>query len=147
MNLLGGLDEAITQAANALASGPKVIDPVKALETFEAYKADLKRAEKGVLVSQFAMMKIEVRPPDEVRIVSPHELTDQYAREQRNTMIDYFARALGMTIRITNEIREDASFLPEETKVLSRSEIFDVMVSNNPNLARLRDGLGLQIEY
>jgi hypothetical protein len=147
MNLLGGLDEAIHEATNALAAGPRVIDPVKAIETFEAYKQELQRAGKGVLVSQFAMMKIEVLPPDEVHIVSPHELTDQYAREQRNTMIDYFANALGMTVRITNEIREDASLMPLENKVLSRSEIYDAMVANNPNLARLRDGLGLQIEY
>ncbi len=147
MNLLGGLDEAIQEATAALAAGPRVIDPAKAIEAFEAYKHELHKAQKGVLVSQFAMMKIEVLPPDEVHIVSPHELTDQYAREQRNTLIDFFCKALGMTVRITNEIREDESFLPVENKVLSRSEIYDVMVANNPNLGRLRDGLGLQIEY
>jgi DNA polymerase-3 subunit gamma/tau len=147
MNLLGGLDEAISEATAALASGPRVIDPIKAAETFEAYKQELHKADKGVLMSQFAMMKIEVLPPDEVRIISPHLLTDTYAKEQRNTLIDFFCKTLGMTVRITNEIREDESFLPEENKVLSRSEIFDVMVATNPNLARLRDGLGLQIEY
>lgn len=147
MNLLGGLDEAINQAALAQANRPTEISVERAQEIFELYKKELQATGKGVLYSQFGMMKIEVLPPDEVRIISPHEMTDTYAREQRNTVIDFYARHAGMTIRITNEIREDKSLVPEEVRVLSKNEMYDVMVAKNPNLARLKEGVGLQIEY
>lgn len=147
MNLLGGLDEAINQAALAQANRPTEITTERANEIFELYKQELQATGKGVLYSQFNMMKIEVLPPDEVRIISPHEMTDTYAREQRNTVIDFFGRHAGMTIRITNEIREDKSLIPEEARVLSKNEVYDAMVAKNPNLARLKEGVGLQIEY
>lgn len=147
MNLLGGLDEAINQAALAQANRPTEISAERANEIFELYKKELQDTGKGVLYSQFGMMKIEVLPPDEVRFISPHEMTDTYAREQRNAVIDFFGRHAGMTIRITNEIREDRSLVPEETRVLSKNEIYDAMVAKNPHLARLKEGVGLQIEY
>ncbi len=147
LNMIDDLDDAMKNAATQLSSRPTEIQGALAAELFEQYKQELQAAGKGVLFSQFSLMKIEVHPPDEVRIVSPHELTDTYAREQRNHMIDFFTKHAGMTIRITNEIREDASLMPEENKILSKSEMYEVMVSKNPNLAKLRDGLGLQIEF
>lgn len=147
LGLIGDLDAAISQATAAMADRPREIGLEKALEIFELYKKELQAAAKGVLYSQCSMMKVEVLPPDEVRIVSPHELTDTYAREQRNTMIDFFARHTGMTIRITNEIREDKSLIPESSKVLSKNEMYEVMAAKNPNLAKLKEGMGLSIEY
>ncbi|GAA4460811.1 hypothetical protein GCM10023093_04200 [Nemorincola caseinilytica] len=147
MNLIGDLDAAISQATAAMADRPREISEARAHEVFEIYKKELQAAGKGVLYSQCSMMKIEVHPPDEVRIISPHELTDTYAREQRTPMIEHFSRHTGMVIRITNEIREDKNLIPEQNKVLSKNEIYEVMSGKNPNLARLKEGLGLSIEY
>ena len=94
------------------------------------------------------MMRIEVKPPDEVRIISPSELTDTYAKEQRNALIDYYRDATNMLVRVTTEMQEDMALKAElNVKVLSKNEMYDAMVARNPVLARLRDGLGMQIEY
>jgi len=51
-------------------------------------------------------------------------------------------------VRITTEVREDKNVTaPEQQRVLSKSEIYDVMAQKNPALAKLKDGLNLQIDY
>ena len=51
-------------------------------------------------------------------------------------------------IRVVTEVREDASAVATEQKiVLSKPEVLDAMISKNPELGRLRDAMGLQIEY
>jgi hypothetical protein len=84
-----------------------------------------------------------------VRLRAATELTDTYAREQRTVLIDYYRAATEMVVRITTEIQEDEEQKAEQLKnvVLSKSEIFDVMAEKNGQLARLKDGLGMSIEY
>jgi DNA polymerase-3 subunit gamma/tau len=127
----------------------KILLKEVAEQLFEQYKQQLQAASKNVLYAQFSMMKIEVYPPDELRIISATELTDTYAREQRTLLIDYYRAATEMVVRITTEIQEDEALKAEQLKnvVLSKSEIFDVMAEKNAQLGRLKDGLGMSIEY
>jgi DNA polymerase-3 subunit gamma/tau len=119
-----------------------------ATELFEQYRQGLLAAGKNVINAQFSMMRLEVYPPDEMRIISPSELTDTYAREQRNMLSDFYRQNTKMIVRIKTEVREDKTVIEEQTNVvLSKSEMFDAMAQVNPYLARLRDALGLQVEY
>ena len=93
-------------------------------------------------------MRIEYYPPDEVRIISPSDLTDTYAREQRTPLLDFYEAATKMTVRITTEIQEDEEIKNSQINVvLSKSEMYEAMAIKNPSLAALKEGLGMQIEY
>jgi len=145
-NMLADLDAAIDQATQ-LPKAKQELTTELATDIFEKYKAQLQQDGKNMLHAQFSFMRIEVIPPDEVRIISGSSLTDTYAREQRNSLIDHFYKVAGFPIRITTGIVEDPSVADQQPKVLSKNEIFEVMVSNNPNIGKLKDALGLQIEY
>jgi len=119
-----------------------------AQQLFEKYKQQLLAAGKNVIQSQFTMMRVEVLPPDEVRIISPSELTDTYAKEQRTLLIDFYRAETKMLVRITTEVQEDETVIASQsTVILSKSEMFDAMATKNPSLGRLKDALGLMIEY
>jgi hypothetical protein len=124
MNMLGDIEGAISRAAADRGNKPTEITFEKANELFERYKQELYDAGKGVIHSQFMMMRIEVPQPDEVCLISPHELTDTYGREQRTAMVEFYALHSGMTIRVTSKIVEDKSLM-----------------------ALLKEGVGLHIEY
>ena len=115
---------------------------------FEKYKQQLQAAGKNVIYSQFSMMRIEVLPPDEIRLISPSDLTDTYAKEQRTLLLDFYREETKIMVRITTEVKEDESVIASQnTVVLSKSEMFDVMAQKNPSLGRLKDALNLSIEY
>ncbi|MES2704674.1 MAG: DNA polymerase III subunit gamma/tau [Bacteroidota bacterium] len=147
-NIFNDLDEAVNKAAANLDKGPKVLSTELALSLFEQYKQQLLAAGKNVIYAQFGMMKVLVLPPDEVRFISPSELTDTYVREQRNQLIDYYRLHAKMIVRITTEVQEDESVITaQQPKVLSKGEVFEAMVQKNPWLGTLKDSLGLQVEY
>jgi DNA polymerase-3 subunit gamma/tau len=147
-NMLDDIDAAVTKAAANQGAEQKILSTERALELFEQYKQLLQAAGKGVIYSQFCMMHIEVHPPDEVRLVTPSELTDTYAREQRTQLIDFYRDQTKMIVRITTEIQEDESVVASQTNtVLSKSEMYEAMAIKNPNLAKLKEGVGMQIEY
>jgi len=86
--------------------------------------------------------------PDQVKIISPSELTDTYAKEQKSAMLDFFVEESKMRIRITTEIQIDKDIEKSQINtVLSKSEMYEVMATKNSNLAKLKEGLGMQIEY
>lgn len=145
--LLEDVDTAAAMAASTLQQRPTRITQEQAVDFFNQYRQELQRAEKNVLYAQCTMMQVEVHGDDEVRIVSPAELTNTYALEQRLMLIEYFSGKAGLNIRVTTEVRIDESRMEPENKALSRNEIFDLMVSKNPALGHLRDALNLQIEY
>jgi hypothetical protein len=95
------------------------------------------------------MMQVQVRPPDEVHIISSSVLTDMYAKEERSQLIDFYSAKAQMIVRITMEIQIDEAIQAEQdkNKVLSKSEIFEAMATKNPSLSKLKDALGMQIEY
>jgi len=148
MNMLQDLDSEVAKAAANTNNEQKVLTLARAEELFETYKKKLQAESKSVLFSQFLMMRIEVLPPDELRLISPSELTDTYARDQRSILTDFYRAETGMIVRITTTIVEDESIkAAQNTVVLSKSEMYEAMARKNPNLAALKDTLGMQIEY
>jgi len=147
MTMLSDIDARVSQATVAV-DEKKILTAETAERLFEQYKQKLQAAGKNVINAQFTMMRLEVHPPDELRIISPNELTDTYAKEQRNVLIDYYRAETGMLVRITTEMIEDESTKNDQSnKVLSKTEMYEAMAAKNPMLAKLRDGLGMQIEY
>jgi DNA polymerase-3 subunit gamma/tau len=141
------LDIDVAKAASQVQE-KKPLTPEIALEVFDKYKRKLQAEGKNIIYAQFSLLQVNVLPPDEVQLVSPSGLTDTYAREQKNQLIDFYRNETKMIVRITTKIEENEEVVADQTNtVLSKSEMFDVMAANNPNLLKLRDGLGLQIEY
>ncbi len=148
-NLLAGIDEALnnTRDTGPVESKELTLDIVNLL--YEQFKEKVKAENKSMLYAQLSGMTVEVYPPDEVRIITPSALADEYARDQRNILIEYFREHTGIpVVRVTTEIREDKAVIQNENKtVLSKQEVFEVMAGKNPDLGRLKDNLNLQIEY
>ena len=148
MNLLQDIDSEVLKASANQGKEQKILSVERANELFEAYKKKLSADGRGVLHAQFTMMRIEVQPPDEVRLISPSEFTDAYARDQRTALIDYYRAETNMIVRITTTIIEDEAVKAmQKTTVLSKSEMYEELAVKNPQLAALKDGLGMQIEY
>ena len=118
------------------------------LRLLEDYKKTLVAAGKSTLNSQFGLMRLEFHPPDEVCLVSPSELTDTYAREQKGALIDFYCEKANMVVRVTTKliVEEDIQNAQRNT-VLSKQEMYEAMAQKNPELAHLKEVLGMQIEY
>jgi hypothetical protein len=146
--MLSDLDAKVNASAS-IPNEKKELTAELAQQLFEQYKSQQQAAGKAVIYAQFSLMLVEVLPPDEVQIISPSELTDTYAREQRTQLIDFFREQTGIMVRVTTGIREDeaAKEAAKKNAVLSKSEVYDAMAQKNPDLSRLRDGLGLTLEY
>ena len=148
MNMLQDIDSEVAKAAANQNQEKKVLSVETAEQLFNDFKKKLQAEDKSVLYSQFIMMRVEVLPPDEVRLISPSELTDTYAKDQRTILTDFYRAQTGMLVRITTAIVEDESIkAAQNTVVLSKSEMYEAMARKNPNLATLKDSLGMQIEY
>ena len=147
MDILGDLDEVMNQAVAGMIPQSAPLTAEKAHAIFEEYKQSLQATGKSVLFSQFSMMRLESYPPDEVRFITPGEMTDTYAREQRTQMIEFFSERAGRNVRITTEIQIDESMIDNTPRALSKSEMYEAMATKNPNLARLKEGTSMQIEY
>ena len=148
MGMLSDIDEEVNKANANQGAAEKILTQEAAEQLFEDYKLVLQAAMKNVIHAQFNLMKLEVYPPDEVKVISPSELTDTYAREQRTQLIDFYRDKAKMIVRITTEIREDEAVkASQNTMVLSKSEIYDAMTAKNPNLGKLKDALGMNLEY
>ncbi len=148
-SMLSDLDNRVNSTASSAGQEKKELTQEYAQELFEKYKGQMQAAGKAVIFAQLSLMTLEILPPDEVRLISPSELTDTYAREQRTQLIDYYREETKILVRITTEIREDeaAKVAAQKNAVLSKSEVYELMAQKNPDLARLREGLGMTLEY
>ena len=147
-NIMEDIDAALSTAATTVASEVKELTDELVQDVYEQYKDRLRSENKSVLVSQFSVIKAEVAGPDEVRLVAPTELTEEYAKEQRNLLIDHFRKHISARIRVTTEVRRNESAdLEQPPVVLSKTEVFEAMAAENPNLQKLKDSLNLQIDY
>ncbi len=147
-NILDDIDKKVIDATANKDRQQQALTVELADGLFEKYKQQLQAAGKNVIYSQFSMMRIEVLPPDEIRLISPSDLTDTYAKEQRTLLLDFYREETKIMVRITTEVKEDESVIASQnTVVLSKSEMFDVMAQKNPSLGRLKDALNLSIEY
>lgn len=145
-DLLNFDTEAMKAAAN-INAGPKELSAERAIELFEQYKQELSAAGKAVVFGQFTMMRLEVHPPDGVCIISPTELTDMYAREQRTHLLEFYQYHTKMLVRVKTEIQEDEAIKAQQMPtVMSKAETFEAMVQINPYLGRLKDALGLTVD-
>ena len=147
MSMLKDIGTALTKAAENRSTEVRVLTEQQAVQLFEDYKAQLQANGKGVIHGQFSMMRVELMPPDEVKVISPNELTHTYANEQRTQLIDFYRAKTQMLVRIVTELIIDEEVNSKIPKVLSKSEMFEAMARKNPNLAKLKDGLGMQVEY
>jgi len=147
-NLLENIDASLNNAnANAATAETKELTLEWATELYNQYKQKAREESKSVLFAQLSMMQLEVYPPEEVRIIAPSEITEMYALDQRNDLIEFYRAHTGLRVRVTTEIREDITVVHEQKAILSKPEIYEAMVRKNPNLGKLKDALNLQIEY
>ncbi len=147
LNMLTNLDTIVNQTNTIKVAEKKEFTPEIGIEIFEKYKQKLHNEGKTMLYSQFCQMRIEVLPPDEVRLITTNELTETYAKDQRSSLIDFYNDETQMQVRITTIIIEDKNELETKVTVLSKTEIFAEMIKKNPQILRLKDTLNLQIEY
>jgi hypothetical protein len=140
------IDAAVNSAAAVVEEKKELSDEI-VQKVYEQYKQRLQSENKSVYHAQFSAMKVEMAAPDEVKIVAPNGLTEEYAKEQRNLLIDYFRKETGIMVRVTTEVREDKTAQQDQPVVLSKTEVFEVMAQKNPDLLRLKEALNLQIDY
>lgn len=114
---------------------------------FTSFRDKAQQDSRGVIYAQLLMMQVECVADDEVRIVSPTTMTDSYAQNLRNELIEYFSKEAGRNVRITTELREDEAAKSAIPTVLSTKEMYEAMAAKNPLLAQLKDGLNLQLDY
>jgi len=145
-NIMDDIDAAVTNAA-PIAIEKKELTEEMVQHVYEQYKQKLQSENKSVYHAQFSSMKAEMASSDEIKIVAPNELTEEYAKEQRNQLLEYFRSNTGIMVRVTTEVRKDENALAQHPAVLSKNEIFEVMAQKNPSLRALKEALNLQIEY
>lgn len=146
-NLLDEIDEAVNSSVNEQQEQKELTQELVD-ELFVAYKKRVQEQQKHMLHSQLGIMKLELHPPDEVRIISPTDLTDTYAKDNRDEILEFLREHSGVLLRVTSEVRIDKAIEEEQKeKVLSKPEIVEEMIKKNPTLAKLKDQLGLQIDY
>lgn len=142
------LDAALADIDNIAEQEKAELTDEMVARIWEEHREMVRGQNKSMLYAQLLQMKLEVLPPDEIRIICPTDLTNTYAMDYRNTLIDHFRKASGVMIRITTKIVEDSAVAAQQqTTVLSKQEIFDAMVQKNPHLGSLKDALNLQVEY
>ena len=147
-NILGDIDDAINNAAASTQKEEKTLTQEWVQQLYDQYKANLQAENKSVYHAQFSMMRAEMSSADEIRIIAPTNFTEEYAKEQRNILIDYFRKHTGIMVRVTTEVRKDEAIeAQQQTTVLSKTEVFEVLAQKNPNLLKLKDALNLQIDY
>lgn len=145
--LLGDLD-AIGNQPLASQAPQKELLPEQVQEVFDRYKQMIHAEKQSMVHVQLSMTRAEVIPPDEVRFICPTDMSEEYAKNERNRMIEFFRAQTGVMVRITTELRIDPELQArEQVRVLSKPEMFAAMAQKNPNLALLKEGLNLQIEY
>lgn len=147
-DIMAEIDDAVNNIVDTDNAERQVLTQEVVEGVFADYKEMAQKGNKSMLYAQLLMMTPEVKPPDEICFVVPTDLTNTYALNQRDELLEYFTNKTGMRIRITTELRVDENI--EQTQqevVLSTPEILEEMIKKNPNLGKLKDNLNLQIEY
>ena len=147
-NIFANIENAVNQASANIEQTKKALTIEEVNRIFEQYKQKLQKGGESINHAQFCMMRVELLPPDEVKVIAPSEFTENYAKAERNALIEYYRAETNRMIRITTTyiVDETVKNTPQIT-VYSKTEIFDAMAQKNPNLAKLKDVLNLQLEY
>ena len=145
---LSNLDDAVRQASNQNNQSLKPITQEDVTTIFESFRQHLHKTGQSINHAQFSLMQVELLPPDEIRIIAPSEFTENYAKAERNFLIDFFKTEAGRNVRITTlVVIDETQSVNHQPKPMSRNEIFEDMAVQNPNLGLLKDVLNLTIEY
>lgn len=146
-NMMDEIDEALNTAATQQQE-KKELTVEMVNEIFENFKKEKSAEGKMMLFAQLSEITVEMVSVDQVMLISPSDLTDTYAREHRNEILEYYREKTGIPVRVTTDIRIDEHVVErQQHKVLSKQDIYQEMVRKNPNLEKLRDALGLQLDY
>lgn len=148
-DLMDEIDNAVNNASSYVAEDAKELTQEWVDGIFAEYIEKAKLGNKSMLYAQLLLMSPKVIPPDEICLVVPTDLTNTYALNERDVLLDFFREKTGlMMIRITTDIQLDENIEErQQARVLSKNEVLDAMIQKNPELGRLKDGLNLQIEY
>ena len=148
LNVLSQLE---TQLSNSIIEEETTIAPITEEEgkaAFEQYKQSIAADNQNqTLFQQLLIMELQVLPPDELHLVCPVELNEEYAKNQRGQMIQFVQDLLKRPVRVTTSYKPNPELLAKQPKALSKQELFDKMSEKNPDLQLFKDTLGLQIEY
>ena len=148
LNVLSQLE---TQLSNPIVEEETAIAPITEEEgkaVFEQYKQSIAADNQNqTLFQQLLIMELQVLPPDELHLVCPVELNEEYAKNQRGQMIQFMQELLKRPVRVTTSYKPNPELLAKQPKALSKQELFDKMSEKNPDLQLFKDTLGLQIEY
>jgi DNA polymerase-3 subunit gamma/tau len=148
LNVLSQLE---TQLSNPIVEEETTIAPITEDEgkaAFEQYKQSIAADNQNqTLFQQLLIMELQVLPPDELHLVCPVELNEEYAKNQRGQMIQFMQELLKRPVRVTTSYKPNPELLAKQPKALSKQELFDKMSEKNPDLQLFKDTLGLQIEY
>ena len=148
LNVLSQLE---TQLSNPIIEEETTIAPITEEEgkaAFEQYKQSIAADNQNqTLFQQLLIMELQVLPPDELHLVCPVELNEEYAKNQRGQMIQFVQDLLKRPVRVTISYKPNPELLAKQPKALSKQELFDKMSEKNPDLQLFKDTLGLQIEY
>ena len=146
-NMMNEIDDVVNNAVQQTVEAKELTQGIVA-QLFEEFKQAVLDNNKMMLHAQLLLMTPEFHPPNEVRIINPTDLTETYALDERNNLIEYYREKTGVMVRVTTEVQLDESIQAnQQEKVLSKQEVFDQMVKKNPALGKLKDALGLQIDY
>ncbi len=148
LNVLSQLE---TQLSNPIVEEETTIAPITEEEgkaAFEQYKQSIAADNQNqTLFQQLLIMELQVLPPDELHLVCPVELNEEYAKNQRGQMIQFMQELLKRPVRVTTSYKPNPELLAKQPIALSKQELFDKMSEKNPDLQLFKDTLGLQIEY
>ena len=68
-------------------------------------------------------MELQVLPPDELHLVCPVELNEEYAKNQRGQMIQFMQELLKRPVRVTTSYKPNPELLAKQPKALSKQEV------------------------
>ncbi len=146
-NMLSEIDDVVNNAVEQKVED-KELTQTLVTQLFEEFKQDILESNKMMLHAQLLLMVPEFHPPNEVRIINPTDLTETYALEQRNDILEFYREKTGVMVRVTTEVKLNEEVQAQQgDKVRSKQEVLDDMVKKNPALGKLKDALGLQIDY
>lgn len=146
-DLLGDIDK-MMEVGNKEVTDSKSVTEEVIQNIYAEFKEKLRLENKSAYHAQFSRMSVELIDGQEVRFVAPDEITEVYVTQQRNVLSDFFQQKTNILLRITTEIRKSQNEEQvNETLILSKQEVFDLMANKNPNLAALKSALNMQIDF
>lgn len=119
-----------------------------AADLFRTFKEELKELSHELpALAHLEMMQIKCINDEEVQLVCNSKINAAYGQNKSGEFREYCSVRTGIkNLRVTLHLDESQMEDGPKDRVLSRLEVYDVMVNENPLLKELKDQLGLNIE-